>query len=259
MSSEKPLANRRILITRDRNSANGMAKQIKTYGGEALIAPVLSFEKVEQSLQNLSQAFDCDWLIFTSANGVRFFLEQLDSSLFPKLPKLAAVGKKTKDLLENYHLKVNLMPGTFTSKALGEAFQEMEPPQKILIIKGQLAKETLEQDLYGLGHHVSSLTVYRTVPNYEEKLALRKLVIASEIDVVTFTSPSSLEFFIELTDLKPLDPFFKKTITACIGPETRRHAEQKGIDSIIMPNSYTSKALVKAIANYYMGGTPCIH
>lgn len=259
MKLETALTNRRILITRDKNAADSMIKEVLAYGGEPLVAPVLAFEKVMMSQEQLSTLANYDWVIFTSGNGVRFFLEQLDTPLRAQLPKIAVVGKKTAMTLHAFHLKEAYMPASFTSKALAESFLKIPDGQKILIVKGQLAKETLENELMDQGHHVETLTVYQTLPNYQIKPVLDELLASSKIDIVTFTSPSSLDFFLKLSGLEVSDVFFRNVKIACIGPETRHHAKDRGFASIIMPEMYTAKALIKAIADYYMGGTPCIH
>jgi uroporphyrinogen-III synthase len=71
------------------------------------------------------------------------------------------------------------------------------------------------------------------------------------LDVLTFTSPSSLDFFLEMTGLKPKEAFFEQLSVACIGPETRQAAIDRGLKNIIMPDRYTADALIDAIAKVF--------
>lgn len=248
----KVLANRRILITREGGSAQAMAERVQRYGGEPLIVPVLSFQRKEVESSCLIDVTEQDWMIFTSANGVHFFFEAIQSilDLISQLPKIAVVGRKTEACLNTYHQKATLIPESFTAKALAEMFKAFPAGQKVMVIQGQLAKDTLVTELTSQGHSVKSLIIYKTIPNYPIKSKLSG-VLNLFIDVATFTSPSSLDFFLSLSGLEPSDSFFNKVRLACIGPETRDYAHTLGFQDIIMPSIYTTNKLIDAVADYY--------
>jgi uroporphyrinogen-III synthase len=250
MRHELPLLHRRILITREDASAKLMAERVTSLGGDPVITPVLSFKKVASDKRQIFEAIEADWVVFTSGNGVRFFLESVDEHKLDKkrLPNLAVVGEKTQKVLQKKGLEATLVPDTFSAKGLASAFETLPMGQKITLVKGRLAKETLEKDLIKQGHHVTSLTVYDTVPNFLTQLKLQQVLKEGALDVLTFTSPSGLHFFLELSGLRPQDAFFDQLKVACIGPETRRAATQLGLKNIIMPDHYTADALVEAIA-----------
>lgn len=254
MSTHQALLHRRILITRDDASAKLMADRVKVYGGDPVITPVLSYKKVSTEKSEILKVFEADWVVFTSGNGVRFFLEALNEYGLDKkmLPNIAVVGEKTQKILRKKGLEAALVPATFTATAIAEAFKTFSIDQKITLVKGRLAKDALKKDLIEQGHHVTSLTVYDTVPNYSSQSDLQKVLKEETLDVVTFTSPSSLDFFLELAGIKTSDGFFEKVRVACIGPETRRAAMSLGLKNIIMPERYTADALVEAIAKHLM-------
>lgn len=253
MIREDALLNRRILITREDTSANRMAEQVKAYGGIPVLAPVLSFEKVQTGKEDLLKAFEADWVVLTSGNGVRFFLEALSDYELDqeRLPPLAVVGEKTERILKGNGLQAKLVPETFSAKGLAKLFESLPTGQKIVLIKGRLAKETLQNELEKQGNTVTSLILYDTVPNVSARPKINHVLHEGNLDVLTFTSPSSLDFFLNLSGLKPNEAFFEQTIIACIGPETRQAAIERGLKRIIMPDRYTADALIDAIANAY--------
>ncbi len=256
------LRDRRILITRTGRSAKTMADEVEAFGGEALVAPVLAFHKREVLQSDLEQALENDWLIFTSGTGVLFFIDLLNryyGDHWPKLPPSAVVGRKTAEVLENHHIKATLIPETYTARDLASLFKAFDAPQRVTLIQGQLARPTLSAELTRQGHHSQTLTVYDTRPNLDAQKDLKKWVSESKMDVATFASPSSIDFFLEMTGLRVSDSFFERIQIACIGPETRAHALQIGLGVSIMPKTYTAKALIEAIADYYLEGSTCTH
>ncbi|WEG14039.1 uroporphyrinogen-III synthase [Pullulanibacillus sp. KACC 23026] len=259
MNKASALLGRRLLITRDGASAMAMAKVVESYGGIPYLAPVLSFKQALLGEADIHAIMEQDWLVFTSANGVRSFFDQIKERSSIGFPRIAVVGSKTAEALNQYGLKADLMPSDFTARALATAFSELPEGQKLAILKGQLAKESLEESLKEQGHLVSSYIVYHTVPNYEGKSDLQRVLKEHPIDVLTLTSPSSLAFFLELSGYTVNDPFFDRVLLGCIGPETKKFALEQGFSHVIMPNQYTVKALIEAIAAYYLEGSSCQH
>ncbi|HET6871509.1 MAG TPA: uroporphyrinogen-III synthase [Sporolactobacillaceae bacterium] len=253
MIREDALLNRRILITREDTSAKRMAEQVKAYGGIPVMAPVLSFEKVQTEKEHLLKAFEADWVVLTSGNGVRFFLEALSDYELDqeRLTSLAVVGKKTERILKENGLQAKLVPETFSAKGLARAFESLPTGQRIVLVKGRLAKETLQNELEKQGHTIMPLILYDTVPNISARTTLNHVLREGNLDVLTFTSPSSLDFFLKLSGLKPNEALFEQTCIACIGPETRQAAIERGLKTIIMPDRYTADALIDAIANAF--------
>ncbi|HSU79633.1 MAG TPA: uroporphyrinogen-III synthase, partial [Candidatus Angelobacter sp.] len=248
------LLHRRILVTRDDASAKRMAEHIKLYGGDPVITPVLAFQKVLVEKQQIIKAFESDWLVFTSGNGVRFFLASLDAYHLDKrrLTNIAVVGEKTQKVLQKEGLNAKLVPDTFSAKGLATAFKTLPVGQTITLVKGRLAREALEIDLTNLGHHVTSITVYDTVPNASIQPKLEAVLNGEGVDVLTLTSPSALHFFLKLSGLEAQDAFFNQIKVACIGPETRQAAIQLGLKNIIMPDRYTADALIDSIAEAFL-------
>lgn len=259
MNKEQALENRNILITRAGQSAKKMAEYVESFGGTPFIAPVLTFNKRAVSRSDVLKALECDWLIFTSGTGVLFFWELLkDMSLtVPSPVKIAAVGRKTAEVLNRYHFEVDLIPPEYTAKNLAEALKILGEDLAITLIQGNLARDVLEMELIGQGHRIQTMIVYETVADLSSQSDIKKWVARSEIDAATFASPSALDFFLKISGLSPKDSFFEHTKIACIGPETRAHAIGLGLEVSIMPNTFTAKALIEAIAEYYMEGSSC--
>ncbi|HES60166.1 MAG TPA: uroporphyrinogen-III synthase, partial [Caldithrix sp.] len=124
---DKPLRDRKIIITRDKDQADDLVKSLETYGAECLVFPTIKISTPDDwtdcdaALQNINQY---DWIIFSSANGVRYFwnrARELNSKAYKN--KIAVVGKKTLRELESFGFKADLIPETFSAAGLIESFQ----------------------------------------------------------------------------------------------------------------------------------------
>jgi uroporphyrinogen-III synthase len=102
-----------------------------------------------------------------------------------------------------------------------------------------------------LGAIVDVAEVYQTVkPDYSQQ-QLHTLFKDSAIDIITFTSPSTVDNFLAL--LKGISVFKEilKAKVACIGPITAQRAAEKGLKVDIVPDEYTADALTRAIVEFY--------
>lgn len=251
------LAGQRILITRAPQQAEEMATLIKERGGSVLEIPVLDFKSVpiQSSIESpIEHLANYQWLVFTSTNAVRFFLKLISESnkSLPSHIKIAVVGKKTAEVVQHYQLPIHLIPETYTSIGLVKAFRELGVgPQVMLLPQGQLAKPALPNALEKDGHHVTTITVYETVKHEQGRFELRHALKQHDFNVVTFASPSAVQFFVEsVRDLNWRD-LMRGVAVACIGTVTAKEAEQQGLVVNIIPNEFTAASLVEAMALYF--------
>lgn len=251
------LKGKTILITRSLNQAKEMIQLINEYGGKTLTIPLLKF--VRNPLQDdennvLARLNSFQWLVFTSANAVKFFLGQLNEKQRTAIDQLniAVVGKKTAECVTSYGLTVHLVPEPFSAKGLIHSFSRISnEPQSILLPVGQLSKPSLRLGLERQGHFVRQLVVYRTEMNDKNAQLIRQAVLSKAFDVATFTSPSSVEFFIQSLEGLDWQSHSSSVLVACIGSITEQAARDKGLDVTIVPNEFTAEALIKAIVDYY--------
>ncbi|MFC4618164.1 uroporphyrinogen-III synthase [Camelliibacillus cellulosilyticus] len=246
---------KRILITRARAASASMMARIEALGGEAVSVPVIAFKPLalsETEARLLKNAAAFDWVVVTSANGVRFLQKQLER-LEARLDgvKVAAVGSKTAETLKKIGVTPSLIPDIYTANGLAEAFIKKDGASTLLLVLGKKARTTLEDRLAKAGFHPTRVDVYDTVKKEKSASLVQDAVQSSAIDVVTFASPTAVDFFLALADGLDLAPFWRRTKIACIGTVTAQHVKSKGLCPVIVPKTFTASALVDAIAEYY--------
>ena len=257
--SKEPLAGKRILITRARDQSGDFAVRLKQLGAEVVefptieIVPPIRWEGADHAIDQLSSY---DWIIFTSANGVNFFWQRLSERRKPhRLPsslKVCAIGPATADQLREKRISVDYMPKEFIAEAILKGFEKMAiRGKRILLARAKKARDVLPKGLRSMGAEIDVVEVYRTIRPRGGSRKLKKLLEEGKIDVVTFTSSSTVNHFGEL--LKKGDPerLLKGTAVACIGPVTARTAREWGLKVRIQPKQYTIPGLTRAIASYF--------
>lgn len=246
-----PLFGRRIVITRPRGQAEDLALQLHDLGAEVIeyptieICPPLSTGPLDAAIERLSSY---DWLIFTSVNGVRFFLERLDSSrndLRALRAKICAIGPATRKAVEDLHLKVDLMPDEYVAESLLEAFagEEMRG-KRVLLPRAAVARDLIPTALRERGAEVDVVEAYRTVvPEEARDQAAEVFQAARKPDWVTFTSSSTVKNLLALVPREALDG----VRFASIGPVTSDTARRHGLSIDAEAARYTVDGLVEAI------------
>jgi uroporphyrinogen III methyltransferase/synthase len=252
---QMPLFGRRIVVTRAAGNAERFAAKLRTLGAETIefptivIAPPSSFATLDDALARLA-AFD--WIIFTSATGVDAFVQRI-RALGRDLRELgatsiAAIGPATADRLSRFALKTAAMPTEFRAEAVIGAIGEQKiSGARILIPRAQVAREILPETLREKGaREVVVAPAYRTIrPSGADSARIRELANAGMIDLVAFTSSSTVTNFCEL-----LQPPPRGLKAAVIGPITGETARQHGLEVAVCPGRYTSDALIAAIVEY---------
>ena len=150
------------------------------------ISPPLNWTACDLAIQSLS---DYDWLIFTSVNGVQFFLNRLHQEKAPPFKgKIAVLGKKTLTELEKYGWKTDMMPQLFSSRGLIEEFRKLDiAGKRILIPTSHIAGDELSEKLKNRGAVVNRLSVYRTMPaNVSDKKNVLDDIKNNSINAIIF-------------------------------------------------------------------------
>jgi len=252
------LTGRKILITRARDQASQFSVRLRRLGAEVTefptieIVPPLSWESVDRSIDRLHSY---DWVIFTSANGADFFWRRMKEKgkAFPhRSPKVAAIGPATAESLKRRGLRAAYTPKEFVAEGILRGFEEMGiEGKRILLARARKARDVLPEGLRRKGALVDVVETYRTVKPKGGSRRLRQLLEKGGLDVITFTSSSTVSHFVELlkgTDLKGL---LGKITIACIGPITAKTASDFGMSVRIQPEEYTIPALAEAIAIHF--------
>ncbi|HDR7632392.1 MULTISPECIES: uroporphyrinogen-III synthase [Bacillus] len=242
------LAGKTVLITRAQHQAKQMSVAVKERSGIPLEIPLLRMEGTShRQIQHIAgQLHSYDWVIFTSKNGVAFFLDSLRKKL-PGLIKIAAVGVKTKLELEKRGYQVEFVPTAFVAETFAEEFlKELSGNERILFPKGNLARDVIPVKLREFGVFLDELIVYGTKVNVEKKQELITALKLGEVNIITFTSPSTVDSFVRLLEGTNWREWTKKCTIACIGPITEKEANLY-FPHVIVPKEYTVEALLQCI------------
>lgn len=235
-----PLFGQRIVITRDRAQSPELAERFTALGADVVECPVIEIRPVEFSTVGIGTY---DWIIFTSANGVKHFLGRFDDIRQVK-GRIAAVGTSTKAAIEAYRLKVDRVPIEYVAEGIVEAFaQEDLKGKRILLPRAAVARDIVLNELSKLGAEVDVLDVYRNVVP-ENATACAREAFRTKPDWVTFTSSSTVKNLLAVLDRGKLEG----VRLASIGPVTSETMRKHGLTVDVEAEPYTMDALVAAIA-----------
>lgn len=250
------LTNKTILITRSEDQADEFIELIESRGGKAILFPTIKiadsddWQECDQALENLNSF---DGIIFTSRNAVEHFLQRLSytkSALNALSSKLIfAVGEKTKSAIEKHNLKCFSVPETYTAENLAETIKTIGVQnKKFLFPRGNLGRDVIIEKLAEYGAEVKLVVVYKTEKAIPENLhLLEKELSAGNIDVVTFTSPSTVRNFFSLFSEEAKKGFIGKTIFAVIGEVTADALRRFGIEPVVIAKPSTIEGLVEGM------------
>jgi len=257
----RPLMGKRIAVTRAREQASDLVKQLSDMGAACLECPTIKvIPPADRTHLNTAIAHlsDYDWIVFTSVNGVKFFFECLFESGrdVRALHHLctASIGPATAAKLREFGINSDIIPESYRAESVVEAFRnEAVRGKKILLPRAEEARPVLPAELTKMGATVDEVTAYCTVEDCENAEILISRLKEGSIDLVTFTSSSTVKNFRKL--LPSEDAEFKtlmKGVTiASIGPITSDTAKELGFDVRITAESFTIPGLCEAIQSYY--------
>lgn len=250
------LKGKRVLVTRSVHQSASMCAQIRSYGGEPVNVPVISYRKAALSGEErqtwLDAVGEADWIIVTSKNSLEFFMSTLDDPSQLEGVKLAAVGKKTGQALEACGLNADFIPDRFTVDAVLDAFRSGRlKAARIAVPLGSMADTSWLDELRKLGIRVTGRVLYETVPNFSVKKLLAETAGVSGFDAVTFASPSAVRFFTELLDEKLWRRALETCAVAAIGTVTAQALESLGYPPDAVPEKFTASDMIDALADYY--------
>jgi uroporphyrinogen III methyltransferase/synthase len=257
----RPLLGKRIVVTRAREQASDLVKRLTELGAECLQYPTIRVVPVDDTAplnQGIERLGQYDWIVFTSVNGVKFFFEHLfqtgrDVRALNHL-KTAAIGPVTAQKLLSYGLKSDIIPETYRAEAVVEAFQkEQMKGQRVLLPRASEARPVLPDELRNMGAEVDEIAAYRTEKVTDNGEQLVADLSAKRIDLVTFTSSSTVKNFKSLLPLETFEDLIDGLKVASIGPITTDTAVELGFEVDITAETYTIPGLCEAITRYFKG------
>jgi uroporphyrinogen III methyltransferase/synthase len=253
----RPLWGKRILVTRARHQASALSRLLAERGAQPVELPVINIQRLpnygelDQAIRNLAQY---QWLIFTSANGVDAFFARLhslklDSRAFHGL-KVGTIGPATTKALEQKGITPDYCPAVYTSEGLIAGLRSGNiQGQRFLLPRAAIADKKLTRGLAQLGAEGHEVAVYKTAPITNAASRARKLLSSGEIDVITFTSSSTVSNL--AAALKKEKVALDNIKIACIGPKTTDTATRAGLKVDIVAREHTIPGLVAAIEEYF--------
>jgi len=257
----RPLLGKRIVVTRAREQASDLVKQLADLGAECLqyptirVIPAADTEPLDNAIGRLSAY---DWIVFTSVNGVKFFFERLfesdrDVRALNHL-HTAAIGPVTSQKLRTFGLKSDILPKNYRAEAVVEAFRKEDLQGKnVLLPRAAEARPVLPVELRKMGAEVDEVTTYLTENVADNVDLLIEQLTQKSIDLITFTSSSTVKNFKALLPSEKFRNLLDGVTIASIGPITTDTAEKLGFEVHITAPTYTIPGLCDAILKHYSG------
>ncbi len=255
----RPLMGQCIVVTRAREQASDLVKRLSDLGAECLecptikVSPPQDVKPLDRAMENLSSY---DWLIFTSVNGVNFFFERL----FQKNKDVralkdihtAVIGPATEKRLFDFGLKSDIVPESYRAESVVKAFAGKDVTgRKILLPRAKEARPVLPLELKKMGAVVDEVTAYCTHAVKDNTDVLSARLKERSIDMITFTSSSTVKNFRALFPNEDLKDLMRGVTIASIGPVTADTARDLGFDVHIIAESYTIPGLCQAILTHF--------
>ncbi|MCL5023944.1 MAG: uroporphyrinogen-III C-methyltransferase [Nitrospirae bacterium] len=253
----KPMFGHRVLVTREHSTG---FEALEELGAEVIEFPTIAIaapEKYDDLDRAIEKIGSYTWIIFTSANGVRYFLKRFfekDNDIRDlKGIKICAIGPKTAAEVGKYGMRVDLVPEEFRAEGLVEAFcrehgaKGMElKGMKFLLPRAEVAREVFPRKVRELGGEIDLPVTYRAVKPELHGKRLKRFLKEGRITIATFTSAATFTNFLEMVGDDALE-FLKDVSIAAIGPVTAKAIEKAGLRADIMPVEATVEAMVEEI------------
>lgn len=248
---------RRVVVTRPYDQAESLSSGLETVGAIPVLLPTIRVEPLKRAPgfdEALTRLAEYDWMVFTSVNGVRFFCERLEAAgLSARVLadiSIAAIGPATASALQARAIAVDFVAEEHVGESLAEGLPDVAGT-RVFLPRAAGARPQLPEMLRGRGAIVDEFAIYRAVEARPDDGALAEL--SAGVDAITFTSPSTVEYFLTIVNSSGVNPFNADPppIVACIGPVTANAAEQSGLRPSVIARDYTVPGLLEALITYF--------
>jgi uroporphyrinogen-III synthase len=251
----------KVLITRPRSQSNSFAEKLRFAGFVPIFFPVIEIRAIDNNppLDKALQRLNCyEWVVFTSVNAVDVVLDKMPlakESLQKKetksvfsVVKVAAIGPKTAEALLAHGVMPDFVPDKYVAESILEGLGDLRG-KWVLLPRAEIARKALPEAIVNAGGTAHEITVYKTLPVQPDPEDLARL--KSGVDWITFTSPSTVQNFVQVINQQNMNPFhlMGNPKVACIGPITERAAREEGFKVDLVAEKYTTEGLIKALRN----------
>ena len=258
---DRPLFGKSVVVTRSRTQASDLVTALSEAGAVPVEFPTIrvmppgdGFAALDAAIARLHAAGGVpayDWVIFTSVNGVEQFFARLDREgdvRDLKGVKLGAIGPATAAALEARGLRLDFVPAEYRAEAVLEGLLERGAAgSRVLIPRAKEAREVLPDKLAEAGAAVEVVPAYETVLDETGAARMKDMLSAGEIDIITFTSSSTVKNFVQLLEGFDFQALPASVTIACIGPVTAETARELGLRVDLVADEYTIPGLVRSL------------
>ena len=254
---KKPLFGRRIILTRARAQASEFAELLESYGADVVQFPTVEIRPISDNPvldEAIARLADYDWVIFTSANAVEIFYSRLrelgkDVRSFGNR-RICAVGPKTVEALNKIGICADFVPSQSRGSAITAEMEDVAG-QMVLLPRAKIAPDDLPNSLREKGTIVDSIPMYDTVKTRGGgRDEIEREILNGNINMVTFTSSSTVTTFLEMFDAYPPQVLLDKVQIAVIGSSTGATVEHYGLSPDVMPKIASVEALAQEIVQF---------
>jgi uroporphyrinogen-III synthase len=240
---------KRILVTRPRAQADSFVEGLRAAGFEPIYFPVIEIRSVEDHSeldQALEQINKYDWVVFTSVNGVEAVFGRLEKHSL--LPHVAAIGPKTAQALKARGVIPDFIPEEYIAEAILPGLGDLRG-KRVLLPRAEIARKALPEAITKAGGMAHEIAVYKTLPAQPDAEGLAAL--KAGVDVVTLTSPSTVQNFVAIAKLNGLEPLNlpNNPLFACIGPITEQAAREEGLSNLVVAKEYTAEGMIQILSD----------
>jgi len=255
----------KVLVTRPRAQSKSFGEALKTAGFEPIYFPMIEIRPIENNValnKALDQLHCYEWIVFTSVNAVDMVFSPSSPTLPPKGKgvssplgrgegegvRVAAVGPKTADALRKHNIEPDFIPDEYVAESILAGLGDLKN-KWVLLPRAEIARKELPEAILKVGGIAHEIVVYQTLPAEIDMDGLDAL--KSGVDVVTFTSASTVENFLTVARQHKLDPLNlpNNPVFACIGPITEQAAREAGLVNLVVAKEYTTEGLIEVITN----------
>jgi uroporphyrinogen III methyltransferase/synthase len=255
--SRLPLSGRTVVLTRPEDDARSTEIALEDLGARVLVAPTITVGPIEDAaaLDDAIKTLErYDWLVFTSANGVRYFFERLFALGYDLRrvghAKLAAIGPATAKALRKLALNADVVPNSYRSEDLAEALVPLVRGKRVLLARADRGRTVLKDELEGIAAEVTQIPVYRNADADGLPAEVLAALEADKVDWVTLTSSAIARRFEALRPRSDSGDCVRRLKFASISPVTSQAAREAGIEPTVEAEDYTINGVIQAIADF---------
>lgn len=260
-AADKPLAGKRIILTRAPEQAPALLRALNDAGASVILFPCIEFVPPEDYGPldaALSHLGDFDWIAFTSQNAVRFFrqrqreLDSMRSAAVPAHAKIAALGATTAHAATKEELPPDFVaPGARSGSAFAAEFAPLARGQKVLLPQSDQAGDRIAAALGEAGVIVTPVVAYQTcVPQSLDDDVLAR-IRSDGADLIFFGSPSAFRNFAETAGKETLTHLAKHSAFGAIGPTTAAAIRDASVPVQFESPEPNATSVVKAMEGYF--------